>query len=332
VVDVSILIPTHNRSAILAQTLQSLCELEVPRGVKSELIVVANGCTDNTEEVVRRHASQLPMSVRCVSDPVANLNHARNRCIEESTGEILAFLDDDVWVESGWLKGLLEVYESLEAQVLAGRVTLRWIAQERPAWLGDELLHLLSLKDHGDEVIELFRSTDAVGANFSIRRPVANQLQPFRPGLDRTGMLLLSGGETEYLHRALQHGFRMFYAPQAQVHHLIEPKRLTRDYLERVALGNGRSAQLVRDDFGLKVILRAILGYPVYIARHWLYEQLAQLKGDERAAFLNRVLRRKMMGRYAGTWQRALGNSPIDRLSVCEGIAEASTAVDGPDA
>ena len=56
----SILIPTHDRCDVLAQTLLSLREVRIPAGPSIELVVVANACTDRTEAVVADAAPSMP--------------------------------------------------------------------------------------------------------------------------------------------------------------------------------------------------------------------------------------------------------------------------------
>src|SRR5215213_8586848 len=102
---VSILIPTHNRRDVLVRTIESLRQLRVPPGVEVELVVVANACTDDTVAMVNCEAASMRIPISCVVEPEPGLSIARNRCIAQARHEILAFLDDDVWVEPGWLEG-----------------------------------------------------------------------------------------------------------------------------------------------------------------------------------------------------------------------------------
>ena len=90
----SILIPTHNRADLLKQTLRSLHGLNIPEGVSVELIVVANGCTDDTPRVVADDSSHLPVTTRFVEEPRLGVSNARNRAIQEAHFDLLAFLDD----------------------------------------------------------------------------------------------------------------------------------------------------------------------------------------------------------------------------------------------
>jgi glycosyltransferase involved in cell wall biosynthesis len=89
-VDVTAVIPTHNRSALLARTLR--CALG-QRGVDLQVVVVDDGSTDDTAQVV---SAADDGRVKMVRHPRATgVSAARNRGIAEASGEWIAFLDDD---------------------------------------------------------------------------------------------------------------------------------------------------------------------------------------------------------------------------------------------
>ena len=309
----SILIPTHDRSDVLAQTLESLRAVRVPAGADVELVVVANACTDRTEAVVAEAAPSMPLPTRCVAEPTVGLNAARNRCVREAAGGILAMLDDDVWVEPGWLEGLLHVYETRPAQLVGGKVTLWWQAVQRPQWMSDPVEELLTRKDHGGEVKELSAGHDAVGANFSFRREVYDALGGFTAGLDRTGKSLLAAGEYDFISRALGNGFRLFYAPGAAVRHWVAPHRVGDAYLGGVAYGTGMSQVFMKPRFGPAEVARQLAGRSWLIARYGLPEAWAKLRGDRREMMRNRVFRKIGTGGLAGTVKRLAGRSPVVR-------------------
>jgi len=238
--DVSILIPTHNRVALLKRTLQSLLALEIPAGIAVEIIVIANACTDATADVSREVQGAENCRIRVVDEPRPGLNRARTRGVAAASSELIAFLDDDVWVEAGWLDALLSAARNLPAQVFAGRVTLEW-ETGRPAWASPDVERLLSINDLGGETKELAGSNQLVGANFAIRRSVFEKVGGFQPGLDRCGTDLLSGGESELVWRALSAGNRLFYVPAMAVRHWVPAARATVKHLKALAFGRGRS-------------------------------------------------------------------------------------------
>ncbi len=90
---VSVIIPAYNCASTVAETLDSVLEQDHR---KTEVIVVNDGSTDNTLEVLRGYADR----VRIIDQPNAGPPAARNAGIRAATGEYIAFLDaDDVWVQ-----------------------------------------------------------------------------------------------------------------------------------------------------------------------------------------------------------------------------------------
>jgi glycosyltransferase involved in cell wall biosynthesis len=90
---VSIVVAAHNQAAWLDQTIASVRRQQWEDW---ELVVVDDGSTDGTAEVVARHADD--QRVRCLRQSRQERAAARNRGIAESAGSMIAFLDaDDLW-------------------------------------------------------------------------------------------------------------------------------------------------------------------------------------------------------------------------------------------
>ena len=93
----TIAICTRNRAERLARLLASLTRASPNPTVPSvELLVIDNGATDHTREAVAAFPD-----ARHVLEEKAGLNFARNRALAEARGQLLAFLDDDVVVDTG---------------------------------------------------------------------------------------------------------------------------------------------------------------------------------------------------------------------------------------
>ena len=97
---ISVGLPTYDRAASLPAAITSVLEQTVP---VHELIVVDDGSTDGSAEVVRRAAERDPR-VRLVRQPHLGATTARNRGIFEAEGELVAFQDSD----DRWLPTLVE--------------------------------------------------------------------------------------------------------------------------------------------------------------------------------------------------------------------------------
>jgi glycosyltransferase involved in cell wall biosynthesis len=105
---ISIVVPTRNRSVLLARLLESLQTL---RHDSWEAIVVDDGSTDDTREVVGRYRAR-GMPLTYLWQPWRKMGAARNLALEHARGEIAAFTDDDCTVDAGWLKAIAQAFVS----------------------------------------------------------------------------------------------------------------------------------------------------------------------------------------------------------------------------
>lgn len=118
--DVSVIVPTHNRSELLRQTLHTVLWQE---RVDLEVIVVDDGSTDDTSDVVRGIDDE---RVKLVRHAVAEgVSAARNRGAAEARGEWLAFVDDDdLWAPDKLASQLEAAHSSRRSWVYTGAVNI----------------------------------------------------------------------------------------------------------------------------------------------------------------------------------------------------------------
>ncbi|MCC6156523.1 MAG: glycosyltransferase [Deltaproteobacteria bacterium] len=113
---VSVVVPTRNRSAKLAPTIDSLLGQTYPRD-RYEVIVVDNDSTDDTARVIQSYPH--------VRYEFVNHRHssyaARNRGIAVARGEVLAFIDDDAVAHPDWLANGAEWFAHPQVGCVAGR-------------------------------------------------------------------------------------------------------------------------------------------------------------------------------------------------------------------
>lgn len=92
---VSVVVATHNRAELLARALKALA-LQTHPSDAFEVVVVADGCSDGTEDLVRTFQQRAPMPVLLLSQRNAGPSRARNAGIAAATGEVVLFMDDDL--------------------------------------------------------------------------------------------------------------------------------------------------------------------------------------------------------------------------------------------
>jgi glycosyltransferase involved in cell wall biosynthesis len=243
-VQVSVVMATYNRARLLPGVLGALAAQEVPDSLQWEIVVVDNNSSDSTPEEVSAFARTADVPVRCVFEPRQGLSHARNRGIEESRGEVVAFLDDDVVPPPDWIVRIAGAFDRWKADGVGGRILPRWESPP-PPWLAGNprLLRLLAIMDFdGSRMLSLplEREPQVWGANMAFRREVFARVGPFDPRQGRAGERLFKGEESDLIHRALQLGLKVAYDASVTVFHRIGPDRMKKAYFRRLSFDRGQ--------------------------------------------------------------------------------------------
>src|SRR5207245_10170524 len=143
-----------------------------------------NGSTDHTRAVVARAAAcRSAPSIRCVYVEPPGKSHAVNAALQETRGGLIAFTDDDVLPEPGWIDGLVRAFEDPHVDFVAGRILPRW-EEAPPAWMSPALYGVLAIPDNGITRREIGIDGDGgvipIGANMAVRRTVIDRIGGLR--------------------------------------------------------------------------------------------------------------------------------------------------------
>ena len=219
---VTVAVCTRDRTAELDLCLAALTDLDYPT---LDLLLVDNAPSNNaTARLV--HASY--PGVRYVHEPRPGLNWARNRAILEARGEIIAFTDDDVVVDPGWVRALACTFAAHpEVMVVTGLVVpyeLETEAQLFFEWYGgfgkgyNCKWYRLNPEHRRQETWHIAAWLGGTGANMAYRRNLFEHIGAFDPALD-VGTVTHGGGDLEMFFRVLQEGYTLVYEPNAVVRH-----------------------------------------------------------------------------------------------------------------
>ena len=116
---VTIIIPTYNRAKALATVWYSY----IGNPLVKRIIVVNDGSTDNTKEVLEYLSEHSPTSVRVIHHPKRRgVQIAKMAGIAEADTEWVLFGEDDVWLGQNYINNLLQDAEKLGAKIIAGRI------------------------------------------------------------------------------------------------------------------------------------------------------------------------------------------------------------------
>ena len=300
---VTVVVCTRGRPTQLARCLEALTQLEYE---DLELLVVDNAPQgDGVVKVVTRHPR-----VRYVREPRPGLDWARNRGVLEARGDVVAFTDDDVVVDRGWIRALARIFaEDPAVMAVTGLVApleLETDAQllfERYRGFGrgfDRRWYGIHAQA-GEHAARRYGGSGifGTGANMAYRRSVFDTVGLFDPALD-VGTVTNGGGDLEMFFRVVKAGLPLVYEPQALVWH---HHRRTMEELHE---------QLTNHGVGFaSYVMRSSAAYPeerrgfAALARWWLSWMGARLRQEHArpGRFPASLVRAELRGFLVGIWR-----------------------------
>jgi GT2 family glycosyltransferase len=215
---VSIVICTRNRPEQLARCLQSLQNLSQQ---PHEIIVVDNAPVDDATMQVAKIAG-----VKYVKEPRPGLSIARNTGIRYSTGEIIAFTDDDVVVHPDWIIRLQQAFDDPKVMSVTGLVLPGELETEAQVMFEKHLGYFnfgYQPKTYDSEFYQFTKIFGApvwrigAGANMAILRQAVSLVGEFdeRLGAGAAGC----SEDSEFWYRLLAVGWKCRYYPASVVYH-----------------------------------------------------------------------------------------------------------------
>jgi glucosyl-dolichyl phosphate glucuronosyltransferase len=246
--DVSIVIATYNRAALLRDTLRSVLD-QRSGTVPFEVIVVDNNSADDTAAVVRSMQGSAASPLRYVKETRQGNAYARNTGIRHANASIIAFTDDDVTVSPDWVQRIVESFHANPASGFVGGPVLPVWDGSPPTWLTAERWAPIGALDYGSTPFEICGRDPRclLAANLAIRRDVLDRVGAFMPSLQRVKDGIGSMEDHELINRLCGAGERGYYVPSVVASTAIGTERVSRRYHRRWHRGHGRFYARLRD-------------------------------------------------------------------------------------
>lgn len=209
---VSIGIAAYNAEATIRPLLDSLLELEYP---KYEVVIVDDGSTDATAEIIREYTGD-ESPIRLIEQANAGASAARNQAFEAAQYEIIAYTDSDTRVDSGWLQELVQPFADPGVGATTGKTTFE-TNDTCTSWVRS--VDIAIRNDRRGETTRL-----ANGPNCAFRRALLEKIGGFNPDW-------FHAEDTAVSYEVYAHGYEIRYVPTAEVYHV--PEDDWRDYLSK---------------------------------------------------------------------------------------------------
>jgi len=225
---VSVVIATHGRARLLAETLDAL---DAQEGPSFEVVVVDDDSPDDTSEMAAARG------VKALRVRRGGPGRARQAGWQAAAGSVIAFTDDDCVPTPQWLAELIAPIVRGDADFVQGRTLPR-----------PDQLHLRGPWSRTQRIVSEkgFYET----CNIAYRRDALERLGGFSPEYEGP---FTSGEDCDLAWRAKKAGYRSAFAPDALVHHAVWPS----SYRERIRNIRRREmvVRVVRDHPEIRALL-----------------------------------------------------------------------------
>ncbi|MFZ0759361.1 MAG: glycosyltransferase family 2 protein [Candidatus Sulfotelmatobacter sp.] len=232
--DISVIIPTQNRAASLATTLECLASANRD-GLRVEVVVVNNAGQDNTEEIATACSQRIP--IRYLYEPTLGTfgkSHALNRALDNGgLGEIVAVLDDDMSPDPNWFQGVAAICKRWpDKDIFTGYTYIVWPCDEVPAWAKKPKLQswLFSAGHVPESDSHLKEGRWFLGGHFWFRSRVLENGRRFKD---------IWITEPDFQLDLVESGFSGVSARDAMAGHRVQPTLLRKDLVLKRARKTG---------------------------------------------------------------------------------------------
>jgi len=235
---ISVVIPTANRHSTIGRAVDSIYKNTI---APYEVIIVDQSSNDLTLDAL--HPLIDNQQLIYIRDSGKGISRGRNVGWQKAAGTIIAFTDDDAWVDPKWLECILATFQTDRFNIGAvGGKILPVYEEKNPEWnFPKKWEHLLPSCDHG-EFTDLFnKDTFPIGVNLITYRHLLEKLDGFdeRMGVNISRNLQILGEDVDYYIRLKRSGFDLVYSPDCIVYHPVPLSRQSQGFLNKRLMYEG---------------------------------------------------------------------------------------------
>ena len=287
---ITVCVCTYKRPRLLKRLLDEVGRQESDGRFTYSIVVADNDHLQSGKEVVSNFAAASKVRVQYCVEARQNIALARNKAVENATGDFVAFTDDDEFPATRWLLTLFEACHAYEVDGVIGPVK-RYFDEQPPKWVIKGDFYERPTYPTGLIIDWTKGRTNNVLVKRSV---VGSDTQAFRPEF-RTGE------DQDFFRRMIDKGHKFIWCGEAVVYEVVPPIRWKRTFMLRRALLRG-TVSVLQPTFGAVDIAKALVAIPAYTVAL----PVALVLGHHR--FMALLVR---LCDHLGTLLSALGINPI---------------------
>lgn len=270
---------------MLTSVLEAFTRLQAPfSGWK--LVVVDNGSTDRTRQIVDSFRASLPLTY--VFEERVGKNVALNAGLEHLEGDLAVFTDDDVFPHADWLIHLRAAADAnAEYSIFGGVVRPRWEVTP-PDWIGWVNTQVVYAITDPQMVEGPTMPWFIFGPNMAIRAGVFKGGTRFNASIGPRGTDYAMGSETELALRMGLQGHKAWHVRKAVVEHFVRKDQINKSWVLQRAIRFGRGRfrlSQAPDAVGVSCYLGIPVNLFLWLSKKGIKRAIARLSFNEQARF-----------------------------------------------
>ena len=279
-IKLSVILPCFNGAATIATQLEALASQQWSE--PWEVIVVNNGSTDESMEIVQQYRDRLPnlqvVDAHTPGEPRKPVAHSYNTGIKASQGEAVAFCEADDEVAPSWVAAMgnaLSTHDFVAGSLEYSRLNPTWLVAAYGSRFGSRPQEAELL---GDQQVVPSRAFGS-GCNLGMKRSL----------YDKVGELSLDYlyvYDTDYCWKAQMSGFHLQFVPEAVIHYRLR-HQIKALFWQAYRWGKESPRLYVTygTELGTFPVWRRLIGLCPYLLRgvYLFFKSLFQIQGGKGA-------------------------------------------------
>lgn len=251
---ITVCVCTFKRPELLSRLFSALTKQVTDGSFTYSVVVADNDQLRSAERIVAEFSSRSSFQVKYCVEPQENIALARNRALQEATGDFVAFIDDDEFPADDWLLSLLRACQSNEADGVLGPV-VSYFDTDPPRWITKGRF-FDKRKTYPSGTVVPWPETRT--GNVLFRRDVLDEIDvAFRVQFDT------AGEDIDFFRRLIEKGRKFIWSNEAVVYEVVPQARCSRKYLLKRALLRGSNFPK-HPKHRVRNILKSLIAVPCY--------------------------------------------------------------------
>jgi len=249
---ITVCICTYKRPALLKRLLDGLATQETGGLFTYSIVVAENDVQQSALDVVAAFAAVSSIPVTYCAEPRQNIALARNKAVENATGDFVAFIDDDEFPTGRWLLTLFNACHQYDVDGVLGPVK-PYFDDEPPKWVIEGRFYERRTYPTG---FVIDRGKGRTGNVLLRKRLFEEGVPPFRPEF-------LTGEDQDFFGRMIEKGHVFVWCNEAVAYEVVPAARWNRTFMFKRGLLSGKIS-LIEPSFGVRAIAKSVVAVSAY--------------------------------------------------------------------